>query len=83
VLGALSALLGRQRAIGVFLFLESPEERFTRGAARELRSWGAGPRDFRCSAPVDVLGYVASPPPRGSRRPVVVPIIASAALTSS
>jgi hypothetical protein len=62
VLGALSAFLGWQHAIRVYLLLESLEERFSRGARAGGAVVRASPRDFRCDAPVNVLGRVASPP---------------------
>jgi hypothetical protein len=57
VLGALSALLGRQRAIGVYPLFESLEECFSRGARARSAVVRTRPRDFRCDAPVDVLGH--------------------------
>lgn len=61
VLGALTAFLGWQRAVGVYLLLESLEERFSRGARTGGAVVCASPRDFRCNAPVNVLGRVTSP----------------------
>jgi len=58
VLGSLSALLGWQRAIGVYLLLESLEERFSRGARASGAVVRASPRDFCRDAPVDVLARV-------------------------
>jgi hypothetical protein len=78
VLGSLSAFLGRQRAIGVHLLLESLEERFTRGARAGSAVVRASPLDFCRDAPVDVLGHVASPPFVVALRSRGLPIIASA-----
>jgi len=58
VLGALSALLGWHRAIGIYLLLKSLEERFSCGARARGAVVCASPRDFCCDAPIDVLGRV-------------------------
>jgi hypothetical protein len=58
VLGALSALLGLQHSIGIYLFFKSLEERFSCGARALGAVVCASPRDFCCDAPIDVLGRV-------------------------
>lgn len=79
MLGALSALLGWQRAIGVYRLLESPDEGFSRRARAGGAVVRAGPGDFCCYAPVDVLGHGAS----GSHDVVVVAACSGAACAAA
>jgi hypothetical protein len=61
--------LGAPRAAGAIwinLLFESLEERLSRGAGAGRAVAGAGPRDFRCHAPVDVLGHEARQSPMTS-----------------
>jgi len=63
VLGAATTLVWRQIAMGVYLLLESSQERLAGWSRAGAPVGGAAPGDFRRDSPVDVLGgYVASPP---------------------
>ena len=67
VLGEASAFVGRQRVIWVYLTFESLEERFARWSCSSAPVIRATPRDLRCDAAVDVLGYGRSPPSATAR----------------
>lgn len=67
MVGAALTLLGRQLAIRINLPFESPQERLASGPGPGAPVEGAAPRDFRRDAPLDVLGYRASPPSVSSR----------------